>query len=162
MAYLKLAVRRKKRLLLKNKLRNLRREYTKPITAENATLIHKLHTNGKRIIRNERRKNLEEYTESSLKNKGIGLTVPMLFVGSAIYPMLAAYIVYFFCCNLFVGVALNARFTTNGMCAKNNTRTYVARTTNNRVIAAHDLYCCLLPQCEALRTCYSGFPIATK
>jgi len=29
------------------------------------------------------------------------------------------------------------------------------------VIAAHDLYCCLLPQCEALRTCRSGFPIAT-
>jgi len=37
---------------------------------------------------------------------------------------------------------------------------YVARTSNNRVIAAHDLYCCLLPQCEALRTCRSGFPIA--
>ena len=29
------------------------------------------------------------------------------------------------------------------------------------MIAAHDLYCCLLPQCEALRTCRSGFPIAT-
>jgi len=26
---------------------------------------------------------------------------------------------------------------------------------------ACDLYCCLLPQCEALRTCRSGFPIAT-
>jgi len=25
----------------------------------------------------------------------------------------------------------------------------------HRVIAAHDLYCCLLPQCEALRTCRS-------
>jgi len=25
----------------------------------------------------------------------------------------------------------------------------------------HDLYCCLLPRCEALRTCRSGFPIAT-
>jgi len=25
------------------------------------------------------------------------------------------------------------------------------------VIAAHDLYCCLLPQCEALRTGRSGF-----
>ena len=33
---------------------------------------------------------------------------------------------------------------------------YVARTSNNRVI-----YCCLLPRCEALRTCRSGFPIAT-
>ena len=39
---------------------------------------------------------------------------------------------------------------------------HVARTSNNRVIsiAAHDFYCCLLPQCEALRTCRSGFPIA--
>ena len=39
---------------------------------------------------------------------------------------------------------------------------YVARTSNNRMIAAHDLYCYLLPQCEALRTCHLGFPIATK
>ena len=38
---------------------------------------------------------------------------------------------------------------------------YVARTSNNKVIMACDLYCCLLPQCEALRTCRSGFPIAT-
>ena len=30
-----------------------------------------------------------------------------------------------------------------------------------RVIMACDLYCCLLPQCEALRTCHSVFPIAT-
>ena len=27
---------------------------------------------------------------------------------------------------------------------------------------ACDLCCCLLPQCEALRTCRSGFPIALK
>jgi len=33
----------------------------------------------------------------------------------------------------------------------------VARTSNNRVISSGDLYCCLLPRCEALRT----FPIAT-
>jgi len=39
---------------------------------------------------------------------------------------------------------------------------YVARTSNNRVIAAHDLYCCLVPQCEALCTCRLGFLIATK
>ena len=39
---------------------------------------------------------------------------------------------------------------------------YVARTDNNRVITACELYCCLLPQCEALRICRSGFPIATK
>ena len=38
---------------------------------------------------------------------------------------------------------------------------YVARTSNSRVIAARDLNCCLLPQCEALHTCHSGFPIAT-
>jgi len=36
-------------------------------------------------------------------------------------------------------------------------RIYVVRTSNNRVIAAHELYCCLLPQCEALSTSYSGF-----
>jgi len=29
------------------------------------------------------------------------------------------------------------------------------------VIMACELYCCLLPQCEALRSCRSGFPIAT-
>jgi len=39
----------------------------------------------------------------------------------------------------------------NEMCAK-----------NNREIAVHDLYCCLLPQCKALCTCRSGFPIAIK
>jgi len=33
---------------------------------------------------------------------------------------------------------------------------YVMRTSSNKVIAAHDLYCCLLPQCEALHTCRSG------
>jgi len=38
----------------------------------------------------------------------------------------------------------------------------VARTSNNRVISSGDLYCCLLPQCAALRTSRSGFPIATK
>ena len=39
---------------------------------------------------------------------------------------------------------------------------YVARISNNRVIMACELYCCLLPQCEALRMCRSGFPIATQ
>jgi len=34
---------------------------------------------------------------------------------------------------------------------------YVVRTSNNRVIAVHELYCCLLPRCEALHTCRSGF-----
>ena len=54
------------------------------------------------------------------------------------------------------------QFTTNGMCAKNNTHIYAARTNSNRVISSGILYCCLLPQCEALRTCRSGFPITTK
>jgi len=31
-----------------------------------------------------------------------------------------------------------------------------------RVIVVYDLCSCLLPQCEALRTCRSGFLIATK
>ena len=39
---------------------------------------------------------------------------------------------------------------------------YVARTSNNRMISSGDLCCCLLPRCEALRTCRSGFLIATK
>jgi len=62
------------------------------------------------------------------------------------------------CCNLSASVALNVRFPMNN--AKNNTHIYLARISNNSVIAARDLYCCLLPQCEALRTCRSGFPIA--
>jgi len=68
------------------------------------------------------------------------------------------------CCKISGGVAWNVWFTTNGMCAKNNNTAYtnVGRTSNNRVIAARDLYCCLLPQCKASRTCCSGFPIATK
>jgi len=33
---------------------------------------------------------------------------------------------------------------------------------NNTVIAACDLCCYLLPQCEALRTCRSCFPITMK
>jgi len=39
---------------------------------------------------------------------------------------------------------------------------HVAQTSNNRVMMACELYCCLLPQYEALRTCRSGFPIATQ
>jgi len=44
---------------------------------------------------------------------------------------------------------------------KNNTIIYAARASNNKRHCEHDLYCCLLPRCEALRTCRSGFPIAT-
>ena len=65
------------------------------------------------------------------------------------------------CCNLSGGVALIVWFTTNGMSVKNNPIMYVAWTSNNRVILSGDLYCYLLPRCEALRTCRSGFPIAT-
>jgi len=66
-----------------------------------------------------------------------------------------------YCCNLSGGVALIVWFTTNGMCVKNNTIIYVVRTSNSKRVCEHDLYCCLLPQCEALCTCRSGFPIAT-
>jgi len=65
-----------------------------------------------------------------------------------------------YCCNLSGGVALIVWFTTNGMCVKNNTIIYGARASNSKRDCEHDLYCCLLPRCEALRTCRSGFPIA--
>ena len=66
------------------------------------------------------------------------------------------------CCNLSVDVALKVRFTTNGMCAKSNTQIYVTWTSDNRVISSGDLYYCLLPHCEALRTCHSSFLITTQ
>jgi len=50
-------------------------------------------------------------------------------------------------------LALNVRFTTNGMCAMNNTQIGIC--------GANNLYCCLLPQCKALRTWPSRIPIAT-
>ena len=65
------------------------------------------------------------------------------------------------CFNLSGGVALIVSFTTNGICVKNNTIIYVARASNSKIDCEHDLYCCLLPRCEALRTYRSGFPIAT-
>ena len=64
------------------------------------------------------------------------------------------------CCSLSVSVVVNVRFTTNGMCMKNNT--HVARTSRKKMSTTWDLYCCLVPQCEALRTCCSTFPITTK
>jgi len=63
------------------------------------------------------------------------------------------------CCNLSGGMIV--WFTTNGMCVKNNTIICVAWASNSKRDCEHDLYCCLLPRCEALRTCRSGFPIAT-
>jgi len=58
-------------------------------------------------------------------------------------------------------VALIVRFTTNGMCAKNKNIYAWREQAIIREIATQDLYCCLLSLCEALRTCRSGFPIAT-
>ena len=47
-------------------------------------------------------------------------------------------------------------------CARRITLIYTWREqANNRVMVACNLYCCLLPQCEALHACRSGFPIAT-
>ena len=66
------------------------------------------------------------------------------------------------CCNFSGGVALIVWFTTNGIWVKNNTMIYVARASNSKRDCEDDLYGCLLPRCEALRTCRSGFPIATK
>jgi len=47
------------------------------------------------------------------------------------------------------------------MCAKNKNMYAWSGQAIIREIATHDLYCCLVPQCEALRICRSGFPIAT-
>jgi len=64
------------------------------------------------------------------------------------------------CCNLSLGVALNVQFTTNGTCTKNNTiymwHEQAIIEWARRVISI--VACC---QCEALRTCRSGFPITT-
>jgi len=59
-----------------------------------------------------------------------------------------------------LSVVVNVRFATNGMCVKNNT--HVARTSRNKISTTWDLHCCLVPQCEALRTCCSAFLITTK
>jgi len=66
-----------------------------------------------------------------------------------------------YCCNLSGGVALIVWFTTNGMCVKNKSIIHVARASNRKRDCEHDLYCCLLPWCEAFRTWRSGFLIAT-
>jgi len=69
------------------------------------------------------------------------------------------------CCksgNHSVSVVLNVRFVTNGLYVKINTHIYASQTSRNRMSTTWDLYCCLLPQCEALHTCRLGFPITTK
>jgi len=62
------------------------------------------------------------------------------------------------CCSLSLSVVVNVRFTTNGMCMKNNS--HVTWTSRNKMNTTWDFYC-LLPQCEALRTCCSAFSITT-
>ena len=66
------------------------------------------------------------------------------------------------CCNHSVSVVLNVGFATNRMYVKNNTHIYLSQTSRNRMSTTWDLYCCLLPQCEALHPCHLGFPITTK
>jgi len=66
------------------------------------------------------------------------------------------------CCNHSVSVVLNVRIATNRMYVKNNTHIYASQTSRNRMSTTWDLYCCMLPQCEALHTCRLGFPITAK
>ena len=54
---------------------------------------------------------------------------------------------------------LNVWYTTNGLSVNNNNNIYVVQTSRNRMNNSCDLCCCLLPQCLALHTCFSGFPI---
>ena len=89
------------------------------------------------------------------------------------------------CCSLSVECAIHHK---QDVCGEQHLYIYMVRTSNKRVIPMEwtwwvtsnnacepskqlvvlangddesDLYCCLLPQCEALRTCRSGFTIAT-
>jgi len=66
------------------------------------------------------------------------------------------------CCNHSAGVVLKSAVHHKRNAHEEKHHIYVARTSNNRVIAACDLSCCLLSQCEALRTCCLGFPMATE
>jgi len=65
------------------------------------------------------------------------------------------------CCNHSAGVALECAVHHERNVSEQKHYIYVAWTSNNRVISRGELYCCLLPQCEALHTRRSGFPIAT-
>jgi len=49
-----------------------------------------------------------------------------------------------------------------GYAWRTSTHIYVSRTSRNRMSTTWDLSCCLLPQCEALHTCCSVFPMITK
>ena len=65
------------------------------------------------------------------------------------------------CCHHSTGVALICTVHHEQNVNKEQHHKYVLWTSNNRVMSSGELYCCLLPQCKALRTCRSGFPIAT-
>ena len=65
------------------------------------------------------------------------------------------------CCNHSTGVALKCTVHHEPNVCKEQYHIYVAWTSSNRVISSGELYCCLLPQCEALRICCSDFLIAT-
>ena len=64
------------------------------------------------------------------------------------------------CCNNSAGVAVKCVVHHERDVREEQHHIYVARTSNNRVISSGGLYCCLLPQREALRIFCSGFPIA--
>ena len=56
----------------------------------------------------------------------------------------------YYCCNLPVCVAFSVQFTTSGMCARNNTHIYVARTNSNRVISfVISIFAC----CHSVKLC---------
>ena len=57
-------------------------------------------------------------------------------------------------CSLSVSTVMKVWFTTNGMRVKNNT--YVTWTSKNKMSMTWDLYCCVVPQCEALCHCFSA------
>jgi len=68
------------------------------------------------------------------------------------------------CCNLSGGVALHVWFTTNGLCAKNNTHIY-CMWREQAIIIEWSWYVISIVACcysvKLLRTCRSCFPIAT-
>ena len=66
-----------------------------------------------------------------------------------------------YCCNLSVGLRLMCDSPQTG-CARRITPILMWREQAIRVISMGELYCCLLPRCDALCTCRLGFLIATK
>ena len=60
-------------------------------------------------------------------------------------------------CNHSAGVALKCAVHHERNAREEKHYVYVARTSNNRVTSSGDQIYCLLPHCEALRTCCSVF-----